>query len=265
MTEFRTHYDNLQISRSASLEVIKAAYRILSAKHHPDRNGGDSRSVEIMSILNNSYAVLSDKDARRQHDVWIKQQEAARSRRPSAGFRSGEAAGLFQDPSLGTGRLGFECQAVGRRRESIRCDGSCACSGTPRKGHGFDRRGRRRLHVGLRLALGTRVGVPTGGEGACIRSSPSVGTAAAREDASDPIVWVSTRRDEAPERAIHVATAFAKSESLLDARAYTARIHDDGDAWLVSYRSPAERRAAAPIVLIDKESMRVIGYYAGDR
>ena len=67
----RTHYDNLQVSRSASPEVIKAAYRSLSAKYHPDRNPGNEQCARIMAILNEAYAVLSDPVRRRQHDDWI--------------------------------------------------------------------------------------------------------------------------------------------------------------------------------------------------
>jgi len=67
----RTHYDNLQVARTASPEVIKAAYRSLSAKYHPDRNPGDDQCARIMAILNEAYAVLSDPVRRKQHDEWI--------------------------------------------------------------------------------------------------------------------------------------------------------------------------------------------------
>lgn len=71
LTRKRTHYDNLQVARTASPEVIKAAYRSLSAKYHPDRNPGDQRCARIMAIINEAYAVLSDPVRRRQHDAWI--------------------------------------------------------------------------------------------------------------------------------------------------------------------------------------------------
>lgn len=71
MSGKRTHYDNLQVARTASPEVIKAAYRSLSAKYHPDRNPGDVRCARIMAILNEAYAVLSDPVRRKQHDEWI--------------------------------------------------------------------------------------------------------------------------------------------------------------------------------------------------
>lgn len=71
MGKFRTHYDNLQVGRNATSEVIAAAYRTLSLKYHPDRNGGDERCEKIMRILNSSYAVLSDPKERSAHDIWI--------------------------------------------------------------------------------------------------------------------------------------------------------------------------------------------------
>jgi hypothetical protein len=71
-----------------------------------------------------------------------------------------------------------------------------------------------------------------------------------------------TQRNPAPRGAIDIATAFARSEGVLGGKEYAVRIHDDGEVWLISYRNVGEGDAAAPIVLLDKGSMRVIGYYA---
>ena len=48
MSKLHTHYDNLKVARSAPPEVIQAAYRALSLKHHPDHNPGDPEAVRIM-------------------------------------------------------------------------------------------------------------------------------------------------------------------------------------------------------------------------
>nr|WP_318237941.1 DnaJ domain-containing protein [Cupriavidus sp. CV2] len=45
-----THYDNLKISRDAPPEIIRATYKVLSQKHHPDRNNGSPESQRIMSV-----------------------------------------------------------------------------------------------------------------------------------------------------------------------------------------------------------------------
>lgn len=71
MKKLRTHYDNLMVARNASEEVIKAAYRTLSQKYHPDRNSNNEESGRIMKILNESYSVLSDPEKKLEHDKWI--------------------------------------------------------------------------------------------------------------------------------------------------------------------------------------------------
>lgn len=75
MTQIHTHYDNLKVARNAPTEVIRAAYRSLSQKYHPDRNPDDAEAARIMSIINNSYEVLSDPNKRHEHDIWVAQQE----------------------------------------------------------------------------------------------------------------------------------------------------------------------------------------------
>ena len=85
MAPTRTHYDNLKVARDAPPKVIRAAYRTLSQKFHPDRNLGNSEAVRIMAIINASYEVLSDPDKRREHDQWIKEVEAASHVKMEAG------------------------------------------------------------------------------------------------------------------------------------------------------------------------------------
>lgn len=77
MPKFRTHYDNLQIARTASDAVIRAAYRGLSQQHHPDKNPNDRVNAERkMKVINEAYAVLADPVRRREHDQWIMQMES---------------------------------------------------------------------------------------------------------------------------------------------------------------------------------------------
>ena len=75
MPRIHTHYDNLKVSRSAPPEVVRAAYKTLSQKFHPDRNPGDPDSQRIMTIINRSYDVLADPAKREAHDRWISEQE----------------------------------------------------------------------------------------------------------------------------------------------------------------------------------------------
>ncbi len=77
MSKIRTHYDNLKVARDAPPEVIRAAYRTLSQKFHPDRNPSSAEAPRIMAILNTSYDVLSDPNKRERHDQWVAEQEQA--------------------------------------------------------------------------------------------------------------------------------------------------------------------------------------------
>lgn len=68
----RTHYDNLKVSRNAPPEVIRAAYKSLAQKYHPDRNTQTAGENErIMKIINAAYEVLSDPHKRRQYDEYL--------------------------------------------------------------------------------------------------------------------------------------------------------------------------------------------------
>lgn len=63
------------VARNARPEVIRAAYKTLSQKFHPDLNPDNPDAAKIMQMINASYAVLSDPDKRKQHDAWIEAQE----------------------------------------------------------------------------------------------------------------------------------------------------------------------------------------------
>ncbi len=86
MPKIHTHYDNLKVARNAPPEVIRAAYKTLSQKFHPDRNPGNAEAARIMAIINASYDALSDLEKRKAHDGWIVMQEmlAAHSERQAS-------------------------------------------------------------------------------------------------------------------------------------------------------------------------------------
>lgn len=72
--KIRTHYDNLKVARDAPIEVVKAAYRALCQKHHPDKTDDPvkrSSAEKILTIINAAYEVLSDANKRKMHDDWI--------------------------------------------------------------------------------------------------------------------------------------------------------------------------------------------------
>jgi molecular chaperone DnaJ len=61
-------YGVLGVSKNASDDEIKKAYRKLSKKHHPDLNKGDKDSEKKFKEINTAYEVLSDKQKRMQYD-----------------------------------------------------------------------------------------------------------------------------------------------------------------------------------------------------
>ena len=71
-----THYDTLKVARDAPTEVIRAAYRALSQKYHPDRNPNDAAASQSMAVLNAAYDVLSDVEKKRQYDELIESIES---------------------------------------------------------------------------------------------------------------------------------------------------------------------------------------------
>ncbi|GAB3469370.1 J domain-containing protein [Massilia terrae] len=75
MAKIHTHYDNLKVARQAPQEVIRAAYKALSQKYHPDKNPGDEKAARIMAIVNTAYNTLSDPVRRKEHDEWIAAEE----------------------------------------------------------------------------------------------------------------------------------------------------------------------------------------------
>jgi DnaJ domain len=75
MAKIHTHYDNLKVARGAPQEVVRAAYKALSQKYHPDKNPGDEKAARIMAIVNTAYNILSDPVRRKEHDEWIAAEE----------------------------------------------------------------------------------------------------------------------------------------------------------------------------------------------
>ena len=63
-------YATLEVSRTASAEEIKKAYRKLARRHHPDANPGDKEAEERFKQVQNAYDVLSDADKRKQYDTF---------------------------------------------------------------------------------------------------------------------------------------------------------------------------------------------------
>lgn len=68
MTNKRDFYEILGVSRSASPEEIKKAYRKVAMQYHPDRNPGDKSAEDKFKEAAEAYEILNDPDKRSQYD-----------------------------------------------------------------------------------------------------------------------------------------------------------------------------------------------------
>lgn len=64
-----THYETLGLEHNATAEQIKLAYRQLSKKHHPDRNGGSKESEKLFLEVQEAYKVLKDPALKEAYDA----------------------------------------------------------------------------------------------------------------------------------------------------------------------------------------------------
>ena len=64
----RDYYEVLEISKSASAEEIKKAYRKMAIKYHPDKNPGDKEAEEKFKEAAEAYEVLSDDNKKARYD-----------------------------------------------------------------------------------------------------------------------------------------------------------------------------------------------------
>jgi len=66
----KDYYKSLGVSKNASSEEIKKAYRKLAMKYHPDHAAGNKTNEEKFKEISEAYAVLSDTEKRKQYDTF---------------------------------------------------------------------------------------------------------------------------------------------------------------------------------------------------
>ena len=85
--EFKDYYQTLGVTKEASPEEIKRAFRKLAIQYHPDKAKGDKQQAEEkFKEINEAYEVLGDPEKRKKYDQlgagWQQYGGATRSARP---------------------------------------------------------------------------------------------------------------------------------------------------------------------------------------
>ena len=96
MGEKKNYYKLLGVSKNASPEEIKKAFRKMALKYHPDKNKGDKTAEERFKEVNEAYAVLSDPEKRRQYDTFGSTEFHRRFTQEDI-FRNFDFSNIFQD------------------------------------------------------------------------------------------------------------------------------------------------------------------------
>ncbi|MBL8881149.1 MAG: DnaJ domain-containing protein, partial [Phycisphaerales bacterium] len=68
MADKRDYYEVLGVSRDATPDDLKKAYRKLAVKYHPDKNPGDKAAEEKFKEVSEAYDILNDADKRAAYD-----------------------------------------------------------------------------------------------------------------------------------------------------------------------------------------------------
>ena len=126
MAEKRDYYEVLGVSKSASPDEIKKAYRTLAKKYHPDANPGDKTAEAKFKEASEAYAVLSDPDKKKAYDTYghaaFDPNSAAGSASGFGGFdfSSMDFSDIFEDlfGGLGGGFGGFSSFGGSSRRST---------------------------------------------------------------------------------------------------------------------------------------------------
>jgi molecular chaperone DnaJ len=115
----RDYYEVLEVSKSASLDDIKKAYRKKAVQFHPDKNPGNKEAEEKFKEATEAYSVLSDSEGRARYDRFG--HAAFNQGAGAGGFQSGDFSGfedIFGDifSSFFGGAMGGDPRRGGRGR-----------------------------------------------------------------------------------------------------------------------------------------------------
>ncbi len=110
------YYKLLGVQKNASEEEIKKAYRKLAMKYHPDHTKGDKGAEETFKKISEAYAVLSDKEKRKEYDTFGSEGFRQRFTQEDI-FRGFDFGDIFRE--FGFGGADFSQAGGGGRRFSF--------------------------------------------------------------------------------------------------------------------------------------------------
>ncbi len=99
--DYKDYYKILGVSRSASDDEIKQAFRKLARKYHPDVNPNDKQAEAKFKDINEAYQVLSDKEKRQHYDRFGQEWRSYQQAGKQGGFEWGFGRGGSTSPGMG--------------------------------------------------------------------------------------------------------------------------------------------------------------------
>ena len=106
MSAKRDYYEVLEVTRSATYEEIKKAYRKKAIKFHPDKNPGDKEAEDKFKEAAEAYEILSDEQKRAKYDRYGHQAPGGFGGHSGGGFSMDDIFSQFGD-IFGGGFGGF--------------------------------------------------------------------------------------------------------------------------------------------------------------
>lgn len=146
------YYEVLEVSRKASAETIKGAYRALSKKYHPDVNN-TQQAVAKMQQVNEAYSVLSDEAKRKEYDAKLTVPTATAAKAYSAPCANKAASSAYAAYcNYARQARNAQAQAKSNTQQST---GSFNSAQTSRQRYGTAQNGYARQKAGAGSAFGT--------------------------------------------------------------------------------------------------------------